>query len=89
MLHTINWIIFLTILGSGSLTAHCPRLGEIGNGQVNQPDRIEVGSIATYSCKLGFRVYRGEVNRTCQSNGEWSGVNVTCLKACNYDSITL
>ena len=35
------------------------------------------GSIANYSCDTGYILY-GDMNRTCQSNGTWSGSAPTC-----------
>jgi len=39
--------------------------------------RITVGSTAKYSCSVGF-VLVGEVSRTCQLDGRWSGEAPTC-----------
>jgi len=39
--------------------------------------RTTVGSTAKYSCSVGF-VLVGEVSRTCQLDGRWSGEAPTC-----------
>jgi len=36
------------------------------------------GSVATYSCNEGY-VLCGSKNRTCQSNGSWSGLPPECI----------
>eukprot|EP00731_Ephydatia_muelleri_P030228 Em0021g751a len=36
------------------------------------------GSVATYSCRDGFRVVSGDVTRTCGNDGNWSGDQLTC-----------
>ena len=38
---------------------------------------ITFGSIATYSCQIGYRLV-GESTRTCQANRQWSGVAPVC-----------
>ena len=39
------------------------------------------GDTATYSCMTGFEL-QGDPRRTCQDNGEWSGVTPCCKLAC-------
>ena len=35
------------------------------------------GDTVTYFCNKGYRLF-GDENRTCQSNGEWSGIQPRC-----------
>lgn len=39
---------------------------------------ITVGSVTMYSCEEGYMIL-GNVNRTCLSNGEWSGETPVCV----------
>ena len=54
----------------------CGSLDDPTNGQVSL-DETTVGSIATYTCDPGFMLI-GNMERTCQENGEWSGNEPTC-----------
>ena len=60
-------------------TAVCHRVS-LTNGMVSySPDttlRLE-GTVATHSCDVGY-VLSGGVNRTCQSDGKWTGGSITC-----------
>lgn len=38
----------------------------------------EFGQIVVYSCAEGYDNFSGDRNRTCQSNGEWTGSAPTC-----------
>ena len=53
-------------------------------GSISAPNTT-VGSIATYSCDLGFYL-TGDVTRTCQSDGYWSGSMPCCEKWCSGKS---
>ena len=54
----------------------CDDLTAPANGEVDQPGN-SVGTMASYSCKDGFELI-GDKTRTCQENGEWSGMAPTC-----------
>ena len=45
------------------------------------------GSVATHTCDDGF-VLSGDMTRTCQSNGEWTGSSLSCVqsKTCSHES---
>ena len=47
------------------------------NGNVFAPSTT-FGSTATHTCNIGFLLC-GENNRTCQSNGSWSGSTPDCI----------
>ena len=40
------------------------------------------GDMVTYSCNSGFNL-SGDANRTCQSNGQWSGTQPKCNRTFN------
>ena len=54
----------------------CGGLSSPQNGQVILTNTT-FGSIATYQCDDGFNLI-GDMQRMCQSNGEWSGNEPTC-----------
>lgn len=59
----------------------CPNLPNPANGEVTLTGNT-VGSLATYSCDLGFGLV-GFSTRICQPTGQWSGEEPTCQrKAC-------
>lgn len=37
-----------------------------------------VNSVATYNCNPGYQL-EGNIERTCQSNGKWTGFDPTCV----------
>jgi len=37
-----------------------------------------VNAIATYTCAAGYETLDGNAQRTCQSDGTWSGMAPTC-----------
>ena len=55
----------------------CPELPPLTNGQVIVPSRT-VGSIVTYVCLPGYTP-QGDDERTCQSDGTWSGTPPICI----------
>ena len=54
----------------------CGGLSSPQNGQVILTNTT-FGSIATYLCDEGFNLI-GDMQRMCQSNGEWSGNEPIC-----------
>lgn len=56
----------------------CTVLSNPLNGLVEFSTRTE-GSLATYDCNDGFLV-EGEETRTCQKDGQWSGVEPFCRR---------
>jgi hypothetical protein len=76
-LPTGNW--------SGQDTVCDPRPGTVSCGRLNDPDQGTVahetttpGSVATYSCTLGYVLVGGARERRCQDNGTWDGTEPTC-----------
>ena len=57
------------------------RCGSLPNPSFGRVDLTgtTVGSTATYSCQSGYQLV-GESTRTCQSNGQWSGVAPICTR---------
>ena len=51
------------------------------NGGINSTGSME-GDTVTYFCNEGYNL-SGEVNRTCQSNGSWSGIPSECIRMLN------
>ena len=61
-----------------STVVMCPQLHNPGNGSVTlSMDTLEM-STATYSCNFGFVQIGGNISRTCQVDGSWSGEAPTC-----------
>ena len=54
----------------------CGNLPEPRNGDVRVSGN-KVGATAMYTCDAGFRL-KGDGVRECQSNGKWSGSELTC-----------
>ena len=44
---------------------------------VSVPGTTE-NAIATYTCAAGYETLAGNAQRTCQSDGTWSGMAPTC-----------
>ena len=70
-----------TSVHSSLFTAICSDTLVLMNGNVSySPDatpRLE-GTVATHSCQNDYKL-SGVLNRTCLSNGSWSGVEVLCI----------
>ena len=55
----------------------CGTLSDPANGQVSTTAGTTFGQTATYSCNPGYNPV-GDITRTCQATGEWSGSAPTC-----------
>ncbi len=55
----------------------CPDLVSPPNGVVMMTNR-SVGSVAEYSCDVGFQLI-GMEQRTCLQNGTWTDIDPTCV----------
>ena len=64
------------VIGLFVAGVECPNLERPRFGRVVMTG-ISFGSTATYSCQIGYRLV-GEPTRTCQANGQWSGVAPVC-----------
>jgi hypothetical protein len=56
-------------------------LPDPSNGRVDTSGETSMGSIATYSCDVGYLLV-GEESRTCGSNGTWNGSQPECRGEC-------
>ena len=54
----------------------CAALEAPMNGTV-LPEGVTAGHNASYQCDNGFKLV-GDIIRTCQNNGTWSGMEPTC-----------
>ena len=54
----------------------CGRIGAPDDGEITL-SQTTFGSEATYECDEGFELV-GNVTRTCEANGEWSGEEPAC-----------
>ena len=61
-----------------SLAATCEGLDAPANGQVDVTTLYQ-GSVATYTCDPTYKL-NGDPERTCESSGEWSGVEPSCTR---------
>ena len=55
----------------------CELPPDIEHGSYTLSDGTEVGSVATYSCDIGFKLTRQSL--TCGANGRWIGTVPRCL----------
>ena len=57
------------------------------NGDVNITRAVDTGvtngSIAAYTCNMGYQLIGEDQTRTCMSNGTWSGEEPTCIRMKN------
>ena len=60
----------------------CDDLTDPVNGEVQFTTRF--GDTATYTCTLGY-MPDGASERTCEANGEWSGVAPACVRKFTSD----
>ena len=60
----------------------CGQLDNPVNGFVETLLSTTFGSIVEYGCNFGFLPI-GNLVRTCQSNGQWSGSEPTCVPSGN------
>lgn len=51
----------------------CGDLPIPSDGMISYTSGTLLGSIATYSCNLGYVLIGDDAVRTCDSNGQWSG----------------
>uniref|UniRef100_A0A8D2JQ66 Inactive serine protease PAMR1 n=1 Tax=Sciurus vulgaris TaxID=55149 RepID=A0A8D2JQ66_SCIVU len=57
-----------------------------GPGLLNGP-YIKIGTVVSFFCNNSY-VLSGNEKRTCQQNGEWSGKQPICIKACREPKIS-
>ena len=48
------------------------------NGSVSCPTGRRTNDTCSYSCNTGYQLMDGSSQRTCQSNGRWSGRSPSC-----------
>ncbi len=61
-----------------TVAVDCGTLSDPGNGTVNAPTTTFMYT-ATYNCNTGYNL-TGDMTRTCQANGTWSGTDPTCTR---------
>ena len=62
-------------------TGYCEAAVIPANGSINSTGIMEDDTV-TYFCNEGYDLY-GDANRTCQSNGQWSGIQPECIRMLN------
>ena len=70
--------VMVTIL-SLSPAVDCGALTNPDNGRVDTPQGTTFNQVATYSCNSGYGLV-GNMTRTCQADGMWSGSEPICGK---------
>ncbi|CAH1774655.1 unnamed protein product [Owenia fusiformis] len=55
----------------------CGDVPNVSNGKVKATSGNDVGSVATYTCDIGYNLV-GEATRTCQPDQTWSGTTPQC-----------
>ena len=63
-----------------SAVVDCGTLEDLDNGQV-EFSNTTFESTANYTCDLGYRLSNGNITRTCEANGNWSGDPPSCERA--------
>ncbi|XP_072017075.1 sushi, von Willebrand factor type A, EGF and pentraxin domain-containing protein 1-like [Amphiura filiformis] len=58
----------------------CLSLGHPSHGSVNGWSWRK-GTVVTYTCDQRYQISRGDLNRTCQLSGEWTGIEPVCSLA--------
>ncbi len=76
VLSTVHTLIHMYKSLRSHSAIECGSLSDIEDGRVIIASRT-VGSTARYICNPGFELV-GEETRTCQSDGDWSGVEPYC-----------
>ena len=71
--HTVDIVL-------SSIAIDCGGLSVPSNGQISIT-ATTFGSVATYSCDRGYTL-DGNTSRICQSNGQWSGPQPSCVGEC-------
>ena len=61
----------------------CGGLDEIANGGISYSSGTYYNSTATHYCDQGYKIV-GSETRTCQPDGTWSGMTVSCESNYNY-----
>ena len=68
-------VAFIVFIGS------CDKPVAPANGSINSTGSNE-GDTVTYFCNRGYNL-SGDLIRTCQSDGEWSGAQPECIRMLN------
>ena len=80
---SIYMYLWVLILSAGL----CDELSDPENGNVNVTRAVDTGvtegSIADYTCNMGYQLIGEDQTRTCMSNGMWSGEEPTCIRMKN------
>ena len=69
-LHSLEHIALISM-------SACRPLSNPRHGMVDLTAGLDTGDMATYSCDIGF-VLNGSLQRTCMTNGQWSGADPKC-----------
>lgn len=56
----------------------CPDLPSPPNADVQHPNGPEYQSTAVYTCDNGYERSSGNLERTCEADGTWSGSEPVC-----------
>ena len=64
-------------------TGYCDEPRNLTNGGKVSNGNTE-GDTVTYFCNEGYNL-TGDANRTCQSNGSWSGIQPECIRMLNAE----
>ena len=73
--------IILCFIYTQICTGYCDEPVVPANGSINSTGSMESDTV-TYFCNEGYNL-SGNANRTCQSNGSWSGILPECIRMLN------
>jgi len=63
-----------------SIVTECAELHSSMTFDVTVPSPRPAGSVAKYSCEVGYRLVSGTSQRTCLASLDWDGTEPTCRK---------
>ena len=61
-----------------SVVSCSAELSDVTNGKPWLSNNLDFGSVINSACDEGYELTSGNLTRTCQANGKWSGSQPVC-----------